>query len=65
MAGVLRVVPGPPSELDLESAYPAPARRPDGRPWVTLSMVTSLDGSVEFEIPQAMDFLLLRYSAAP
>lgn len=42
---MLRILPTPAVETTVEDAYAAPLGSRDGRPWVTVSMVTSIDGS--------------------
>lgn len=43
---LVRVHPAPAGPTTPAEAYDAHRRRPDGRPWVGVCMVTSLDGSV-------------------
>ncbi|MFA5775279.1 MAG: dihydrofolate reductase family protein [Ilumatobacteraceae bacterium] len=41
-----RIFPQPDAEITVAQAYSVPRRRhPDGRPWIGLCMVTSIDGS--------------------
>jgi len=43
---VLRIFPPPDTEISAAQAYGVPRlRHPDGRPWIGLCMVTSIDGS--------------------
>ncbi len=41
-----RLLPEPATDLDVDGAYTGPLGRRDDRPWVTLSMVASIDGSI-------------------
>lgn len=41
-----RLLPEPAADLTVDSAYSGPLGRRDDRPWVTLSMVASIDGSI-------------------
>ncbi len=40
-----RLLPGPAEDVTIDEAYAAPLATPPGRPWLQLSMVTSIDGS--------------------
>lgn len=40
-----RLLPGPQAAVSVEDAYRAPLGTGDGRPWVSLCMVASIDGS--------------------
>ncbi len=45
-----RVIPGPPTTVTAPEAYAEPARAiHDGRPWVLIDMITSVDGATAIE----------------
>ena len=45
IGGVRRLFPAPADPIGVRAAYDVPRPRPAGRPWITLCMVASVDGS--------------------
>jgi len=46
---VHRILPAPPEQIDTDDAYRAERVPVDGRPWVMVNMIESVDGAVEID----------------